>query len=201
MCGPLILALPARVGGLRAHLLYHLGRICTYTLTGALLGAAGGLATEAGELAGLARTQTALSVFSGVLLGLLGLNRLGLLPGAAWLVTPPVHKVPGQRSLMVRIQPGSDSLALLPLGLILGLLPCGLSYGAFARALSSGGAASGALMAFTFGCGTLPALLLLGTAAARPLRRHRRAFELLSGMILVGMAVALLSEALFRVGA
>ena len=46
-----------------------------------------------------------------------------------------------------------------------------------------------------FGLGTLPALLLLGGGAATLWQRFRPQAELLAGLIMVGMAVALLSDA------
>ena len=83
---------------------------------------------------------------------------------------------------------------MVGLGLVLGLLPCGLSFAAFAAALPSGGATEGALAVFAFGLGTLPGLLLLGTAASRLARRHSRVIELLAGLLLIGMAAAMVAD-------
>ena len=80
---------------------------------------------------------------------------------------------------------------MLLVGMLLGLLPCGLSYAAFARTVPSGGAAPGAMLAGAFGVGTVPGLLIVGTAASEVARRHARLFDLLSGLMLIGMAAVL----------
>ena len=41
MCGPLVLAFPARQGTRGAHVAYNVGRVTTYTILGALLGSLG----------------------------------------------------------------------------------------------------------------------------------------------------------------
>ena len=97
--------------------------------------------------------------------------------------------------MMRRVLDRRGGVRLFALGSMLGLLPCGLSYGAFARTLTAGGMGQGALWAALFGAGTLPGLLLLGTGAAALWRRFRAESELLAGLIMIGMAVALLVEA------
>ena len=199
MCGPLVLALPASRGRLRSHLLYHAGRITTYTIVGAVLGAIGsglvGLSSLSSEdpMGTVARVQVVVSLGAAVLLGWLGLARLGIMAEPSWMAMATPSRVPGFSRVLRRAAAGG-SLSMVGLGLVLGLLPCGLSFAAFAAALPSGGAAQGALAVFAFGLGTLPGLLLLGTAASRVARRHRRAIELLAGLLLVGMAAAMVAD-------
>ena len=52
-----------------------------------------------------------------------------------------------------------------------------------------------ALAAFAFGLGTAPGLLLLGTGLATVVRRYRRASDLLSGLLMIYMAVRLVIKA------
>ena len=200
MCGPLVLALPAQRGGFLGHLLYHLGRVCTYSLVGAVVGSAGAaMAAAAGAAGGsvdwVARVQVTVSLLAAALLLGLGLLRLGVVREPAWMATASPVRIPGfrrvQRGAMARRGLGS----LFLLGLMLGLLPCGLSYAAFVRALPAGGPAQGALLLAGFGVGTIPGLLAIGTAASAFARRHARLFDLLSGLLLVWMAASLAVDA------
>ncbi|HPF36022.1 sulfite exporter TauE/SafE family protein [bacterium] len=183
MCGPLVAAFPARLGGLPPHLWYHLGRVTTYTLVGALLGAVGG------TLGGVARLQVLMGGVAAVVLLLFGLSRIGLVREPRLMLSASPAAIPGFDA--VRRAAASRPLGMLPLGLVMGLLPCGLSYAAFARALAADGFVAGGLLVAAFGAGTLPVLLLAGTAGAAAYRRHRALSEVLSGVLMIGMAVEL----------
>ena len=60
-------------------------------------------------------------------------------------------------------------------GLTLGFLPCGFLYAALAAAASSGRAEIGAAAMIAFGCGTVPALVVVGIAGQAAGRRWNRA--------------------------
>lgn len=200
MCGPLVLALPGASGKVSANLLYHLGRLLTYTLIGAIMGGIGaGIADVAGgagqaQLRTVTRIQLGFSAAAGLFLLLFGLTRIGLVPEPRWMSVASPSRLPGFEGVRERALVRRQRLSVFLFGLLLGLLPCGLSYAAFARALPSGGADRGALMALTFGLGTVPALLLLGTAASGWASRHRRLSDLLAGLVMVGMGVSLLVD-------
>jgi len=187
MCGPLVVAFPSRVGSFRAHVWYHLGRVGTYTLVGAILGGVGGALARLG---GLAHLQVALAALAAVFLLLFGLNRIGLIREPSVLRAANPSWIPGY-GVVQRAAGSRRALDMLPLGLFLGLLPCGLSFAAFARALPSGGFWQGGLLVACFGAGTLPGLLLLGTAASQLLQRYRVLSEILSGVLMIAMAVDL----------
>jgi sulfite exporter TauE/SafE len=57
-------------------------------------------------------------------------------------------------------------------------------------------ALQGALLTAVFGLGTLPALLLVGMGASGWIRRHQRPTEILSDLLMIGMAVSLALDAL-----
>lgn len=207
MCGPVVVALPGRYQRRRAHLAYHLGRLGTYTLVGALLGGAGHGLTRLFDLAPrqallwTGRLQVSLSVPVALFLLFMGLTRLGLAGEPRWMAVAMPSKLPGYASVMSHVLDRRNMLWLLAMGLLLGLLPCGLSYGAFARSLAAGGAAEGALLTALFGLGTLPGLLLLGSGAAPLFRRFRHQMEIISGLIMIGMGVSLLAKAWDALGA
>lgn len=198
MCGPLIVALPGQTGRFSAHLAYHTGRLITYTLIGALMGALGGglirLASVLGSdpMAWMARTQLGIGLLAGLFLLFFGLSRLGFVAEPDWLAVASPSSMPGWRGLMNRVADRRSNGDLFLMGLILGGLPCGLSYAAFAKALSAGGMLAGGAMALVFGLGTLPGLLAVGAGAAAFLRRYRRQADLLAGLIMLGMAAMLL---------
>ncbi len=202
MCGPLILAFPGRQERLSGHLAYNSGRILSYSLVGLLLGGLGqGLALLAGEASLLwtLRVQLLLSLLAALFLALFGLSKLGFLKEPKLLSSASPGRLPGFQSLQRRLSASQATqrgamIPLLFIGVLLGLLPCGLSFAAFAKALGAGGALRGALMGLSFGLGTLPSLLLLGLSASRLSLQHRQLSDLIAGMLMIGMAAALLLE-------
>ncbi len=207
MCGPLVLALPSThpsgSGRFASHLFYHLGRVATYTGIGAVMGAVGaGLSAlapggEGDTLVRISRAQVAVSLFAAVFLLTFGLTRLGLIPEPGWVSNLTPSKLPGFRRLVRVTGAKKELFAIGAFGLLMGLLPCGLSYAAFSRALPAGGPAQGALLVAAFGVGTAPGLLFLGAVASRMSARHRRLSDLLSGVLMIGMAVSLAAKALY----
>lgn len=199
MCGPLILAFPARHGGALAHLAYNLGRIVTYAIVGAILGSLGqGLVRYGmgGSLLWTVRIQLVFALLAALLLMLFGLAKLGFVAERGLLAMANPGRLPGFRRLQRRIGRGGGIIALFALGLLLGLLPCGLSFAAFARALAAGGPVGGAALGLAFGLGTLPSLLLVGGVASRLGAAHRRLSDLIAGLLMIGMAITLAFDAL-----
>ncbi len=202
MCGPLVLAIPTGAGRISAHISYNLGRITTYTAVGAFVGGIGAGVSRLAAVAGgdplvwIARIQVAFSLVAAALLLLLGLFRLGILQEPGWMTVASPARIPGFRRVREGVAAGSDRVSVFLFGLMLGFLPCGLSYAAFARALASGGVPAGALLLLLFGLGTLPGLFLVGTGASGFVRRYRQYSDLLSGMLMTGIAVSLAADAL-----
>jgi uncharacterized protein len=177
MCGPLVasLGLAAPQAGLRRALagqaLYHAGRVTTYACVGAAMGLTGSFVNLAGRLAGL---QDAVAVGAGLLMVLMGLGQTGLLPATR----RAEERLAGKVFRAVRaVLEGGAAGRHYALGLALGFLPCGLSYSAFVGAAATGGLPQGLLFALTFALGTVPALLLVGGAAAALSPRLRGALR------------------------
>jgi sulfite exporter TauE/SafE len=202
MCGPLVVALPGQTGRFTAHLAYHAGRLITYSVIGALMGAAGGgllgLAAAIGgnPLVWIARAQMGISLLAGLFLLFFGLSRLGFVAEPRWLAVSMPNRMPGWGRLMYQAAAQRGNLDLFLMGLFLGGLPCGLSYAAFAKALSGAQLLSGAATALIFGLGTLPGLLAVGAGAAVFLNRFRRQADILAGLIMIGMAATLIVKVL-----
>ena len=194
MCGPIVVALPGSSRRLPAHLAYHAGRVTTYAGVGALVAALGAGLGRAAASSGtdpigtVARLGVVVSLVAALVMLVLGLARLGVVREPALLSTASPSRLPWLRAVQERAFGGSV-FAVLLLGLLLGLLPCGLSYAAFARVLPVADPVRGGLLVAAFGAGTVPGLLLLGGGGAAFARRHARTADLLSGVLLVGMAV------------
>jgi sulfite exporter TauE/SafE len=191
MCGGVVSALsmqlPSRQSPLLLHLGYNFGRIASYSIAGALVGAVGGLGLMLNDLLPV---QIALYVFANLMLVALGLYLVGI---PALLL--PVERM-GQH-LWKRIQPltrrflpvRSSGQAFL-LGGLWGWLPCGLVYSILTLALLSGSALRGAAVMLAFGLGTLPNLLMAGVMLAkfRGIVRNRKV-RLISGALVLGFGL------------
>lgn len=199
MCGPLVLALPGRSGQFTPHLAYHLGRVLTYTLVGAIMGGMGaglmhlGGAGDADVARQVLHIQVYLALVTAGLLLWFGAIRISLIPEPRWMGRINPEKLPGYQRLLRAGLHGQRG-GMLGVGLLMGLLPCGHSYGVFIRALPAGSLWSGALMVFIFGLGTVPGLLLVGMLPAGLVRRYRRPSDIIAGLIMVYMALALLAK-------
>lgn len=172
MCGPIVVAFSLNLKGKSIfvpQLLYHLGRISTYTMLGGVVAAAGSFTMVAAHLE---RFQKGVMVFAGALIVLMGLAMAG------WL---PVGQIFGDHSSPGRwISKGfgkllkvKSTIVYLPLGLLLGLLPCGPVYTALLGSARAGmdadsiyqGMLAGMGLMGAFGIGTVPALFLVAKLA------------------------------------
>lgn len=201
MCGGIVTALAlshrdsAAAGRLVFNLLYHAGRICTYSALGLLAG----LAAQAGmvdELRPLVRWLflaanlfvAAIGIFTA-----LGVRALGIsaLDGTGWGV------LKGQLS---RLSASGSVLAAFPAGLLMGLLPCGLVYGVLISAATSGSALKGGGMMLAFGCGTLPVLLAYGQVASTLSALGRGVFQRCMGGVVAMLGLLGVWKALAALG-
>ena len=162
MCGPLMLAIPLPASERRVvvwqMLLYHAGRILSYSALGVLFGLLGkGIA--------IAGFQQVLSLASGVFIIAMAF--------VAWRFEHLVTALPGfgaftravQQKLGVLLRDHNRS-ATFSIGMLNGLMPCGMVYAALAGAISTTNSAEGGIFMALFGLGTLP-LLLTATVAGR----------------------------------
>ncbi|MGL4449198.1 sulfite exporter TauE/SafE family protein [Shewanella sp.] len=193
MCGGLVGAFSAQIpqaktGNLLAHQLrfllsYHLGRLLSYTVAGALVG---GSAAMLGHLFEVDSYLLVLRMVAGLMMIATGLY-IAKLWGAIvhiermgkwlWLALKPV----AQR--FVSIQRPTQALMA---GMIWGWLPCGLVYSTLTWAVASGSMYQGGCIMLAFGLGTLPALLTAGVAAKQLANWvQQKTIRLMSGLLLV----------------
>jgi len=169
MCGGIAAALNLGSGQRhRITLLYHTGRLLSYTLLGGLLGFAAGSVSLTGWTLGLRYLAGAMLIAMGLYIGNWW-HGLLLLERAGAILWRPVQ------SLSRRWLPVRNGLHALALGLCWGLMPCGLIYSSLAWAATAGNALESALLMLVFGIGTLPAMLAVSYGAAGTRRLLERA--------------------------
>ncbi len=197
MCGPVVAAFSfnrAEGGSIRPHLMYHLGRVTTYSMVGGVAGFTGSFLDVA---AVIAPYQRAVLTATGVLIALAGLVLGGWLPGGA-----AAARVGGGGLIpkACRLLAGEGTAgAHFPLGLVLGFLPCGLVYAALLAAAREGmeagdhgtGFLRGFLVMALFGAGTVPALLAVGKAAGAVSARTRAGLSRLSAALVAVAGIVL----------
>jgi len=200
MCGGIVGALSFGLASTASRwpilLAYNAGRISSYTLAGAIMGALGFY------FSGLLPVQTA----QRVLLSLAGLFLIlmGMYLAGWWNALARIESVGGV--LWRKIEPLGRGL--LPvrsawqgylLGLLWGWLPCGLVYSALVWTVSAGGAMEGASLMLAFGLGTLPNLLLMCVAATQLARWLRQPWvRAFAGGLVMLFGVLLLFDAWAR---
>jgi sulfite exporter TauE/SafE len=192
MCGGIAGSFGLSTGGAPARtlgfsLLFNGGRVLSYTIAGAIVGAAGlwtGKALALGDAAALLRVLTGL-ILVGVGLQLTfnwqGLRHLERFGGGLWRRLQPVTR---------KLLPVRSPRAALALGLLWGWLPCGLVYTMLLAAATLADPVDSALLMLAYGAGTLPAMVTAATAAQtlRKLVRHpvvRKA----GGILLLGFGI------------
>lgn len=159
--GALAIALPPEkraLGKIFPLLLaFNLGRVLSYTLAGAAVGALVWLAQDQFYQLGIVMRYLASLML--ILLGLYlaGWNRLlrhlESLGGKLWPLLQPAIK---------RLMPIRSPLQAIPIGMLWGWIPCGLVYSTLVWAATAEEWQQSAVIMFCFGLGTLPTLMATG---------------------------------------
>lgn len=201
MCGPLVLsqvasrmeAIPAAVMSERHRvtgallLPYHLGRITTYVILGAILAAIAGQMVSGDGFRWIA---VACLGFATIFLLGLAVPRLKRLLGDT---TQPL-----QGWWAGRLSRWVAPLFVAPfgwrgygLGVALGFIPCGLVYAALAAATAGGSALTGAMAMACFALGTVPALVTVAIGGQFALSHWRAVLLQWSPLLLIFNALLL----------
>ena len=201
MCGPLVMAYSLNIRkneasggnhpqnlwmkGFSHHAAFHLGRVFTYGMLGAL---AAGLAHLAGFSQALSNLRGWATLGGGTLMILSGLVLFKILPlpsftsgGSNFFFTRWIASLLHSRSLPAR----------LALGMAVGFLPCMLSWAMIVRAATAATPLHGFLTTVSFGLGTVPALFLTGLPASLLSLRVRFLGERAAAAAVIGMGCIL----------
>lgn len=193
MCGGIVSSLSLGVKDLAQNptrllaflLSYNLGRILSYILIGAIAGLLGQQLSY-GHIGGVSIAQLIAGLFM-IFLGLYlanwwrGLVQVEKLGAYLWRWIEPLGR---------RFLPVSNPIQAFALGMVWGWLPCGLVYTMVVWSLSSGSLQTGAWLMLGFGLGTLPMLLLMGTAMTQLNQLRQKAWiRTLAGVLVILMGI------------
>jgi sulfite exporter TauE/SafE len=191
MCGPIAMALPVHQfdaqGKALRYVLYHIGKILSYTLLGAVVGSFGAgfllLGVQQWLSIGIGVLMILFVLFSGNYFGSFSIGIFSKLNG--WIKT----------KFSAFIQQKTLS-SFWFIGLLNGLLPCGLVYAGLAGALATFSVAGAVGFMFFFGLGTVPLLMLFTIYANAAGFKTMRAFQKAVPVVLIAMGVLLILRGL-----
>lgn len=188
MCGGIIAALSLSIrqnrGILWLQLAYHVGRLTTYAFIGMVLGWVGSMVVYREGFQAASRT---ILIGADLLLIVAGLASAGLAGRRSPLEFEWLAPTRLLGRAVTRLRQWPPAAAALPLGMVFGFLPCGLLYAVAVAATQSAAPDRGALLMLAFGLGTVPALLLVGSAAAWLGQRGRRWMMRAAGLTVAAM--------------
>lgn len=201
MCSPLTIAFsshqqnPKWQQQLYFHTLLNLGRIISYALVGAGIGAVGSVLIASGQMAGVgSQLRRMMAIVTGLMLIWFGLRQIkpDFLPRL-----PILHPLTG--GIHKRLSAGMVNLSLHTrwwtpalLGLVWGLVPCGFLYAAQIKAAETGNLWRGAATMLAFGLGTMPSMLGVGVSASLVSGDRRSQLFRLGGWITVIVGITTL---------
>jgi len=144
MCGGIMLSQSLSKNDIKAPLLYNLGRVVSYTILGAIIGAVGSV------LSINTATSIIIYIIAGVFMIIHGANTMGfnIFRGFSF-------KLPFISKCFTKTSTSTPFLV----GLLNGFMPCGPLQTMQLFALSTGSMTKGALSMFAFSVGTIPLML------------------------------------------
>ena len=207
MCGPIAIAFSlsdhqssksTHWQRFQFHLLLNLGRIVSYVLIGAAIGAIGSVLVAGGQFAGLGSVlRRGMAIVMGLLLVWLGLAQIY----PQWIPRFPLLHPLAEGKLRDRLSHSMVSASLKPhrwtpmlLGLAWGLIPCGFLYTAQIKAAETSNLWLGGSTMLAFGLGTLPMMLAVGFAGNWIKPQHRAQLFQLGGWITLMIGVLTLAR-------
>jgi len=162
MCGPFALLLGATestwTAGLTRQLVYSAGRVFTYTVLGSFAGYGGLYFADAAPK--LVNVPAVMSILAGCFLVYQGLSTAGVFQFRQRATSSGPCLAGGLLANFLK-SPATGDVFLA--GLFTGFLPCGLVYGFIGIAASTRDVLLGALTMMTFGLGTIPIMVGLGS--------------------------------------
>lgn len=187
---------PSITSHLAFNLLLNLGRVLSYALVGAAIGALGSVLIAGGQLAGIdSALRQGITIFTGLLLVWFGLAQISpqLLPHIP-LLHPFTQGQLHERlnRWMMRFSQSDQWWTPALLGAIWGLMPCGFLYAAQIRAAETGNPYLGAATMLAFGIGTMPMMLGVGVSTAFLSRDRRSQLFRLGGWVTLTIGLLLL---------
>ncbi len=182
---------------LRFHLLLNLGRILSYVLVGAGIGAIGSVLMAGGQMAGVGSLlRRSIALLTGGLLIWFGLAQINPQIPRLPLLHPLTQGKLHQRlsSAMVKLSLNPQSWTPFLLGAVWGLIPCGFLYAAQIKAAETASLWRGSATMLAFGLGTLPMMLGVGLSASLISADRRSQLSRIGGWLTLTIGILTLSR-------
>ena len=204
MCGPIVVSLSLNLKGKNLflpHLLYNCGRIITYAVLGAVMGATGSFTLVASNIAGI---QKGAMIFAGSLIIVMGLAMSGWIPLGRVFSGDTCNFGGVIPKNFRRLSGIKSTTAYFPIGLLLGLLPCGPVYTALLAAAGAGMKAATPLEAIIkgtgvmicFGLGTVPALFLVAKLVDMGWLKKREVIYRIGAILMMAVGIYFVVKAI-----
>ncbi|MBR1659142.1 MAG: sulfite exporter TauE/SafE family protein, partial [Oscillospiraceae bacterium] len=178
-----------RLGALAPSFAYNLGRVCSYTAVGFILGLLGMLLGGRSGAGVSALLQGSLKLLAGCVMVVMGVNLLGLFPALRrFTLRPPrfLLRFLGKRR--------GNAAGPFLVGLLNGLMPCGPLQSMWLVALAAANPFTGALSMLLFSLGTVPLMLGLGSAVSLLGRRFTDSVMKVGAILVIVLGLAMLSQ-------
>lgn len=175
------------------HLLLNLGRLISYALVGAGIGALGSILIAGGQIAGSGSSlRQGIALITGVMLIWFGIIQiqpkfLPRIPLLHPLIQGGLHD--RLNAAMVKLSLHTRWWTPALLGMVWGLMPCGFLYTAQIKAAETGNLWRGAATMLAFGLGTLPIMLGVGVSTSLVSADRRSQLYRLAGWVTIAVGV------------
>ena len=170
-------------------LAYNLGRVCSYTVIGFVLGLIGMIIGGGSDVGISSLLQGLLKIIAGIFMVVMGINMLGIFP---WLRKFTIY-TPKAISKVLR-KKKSDAKAPFAIGLLNGLMPCGPLQSMWIVALATGNPFAGAMSMFLFSLGTVPLMLGLGSIVSLLGKKFTDQVMRVGAILVVVLGLSMLSQ-------
>lgn len=199
MCGGIGISqsLPGKgeAGTLLPNILYNLGRVCSYTAIGFLLGLVGSIIGGGGSVGVPVVLQGILKNVAGLFMVIMGINMLGIFPGLRRLAihTPvAIARIIGDKKKTAR--------GPFVIGLLNGLMPCGPLQAMWIVAFATASPGAGALSMFMFSVGTVPLMLGLGSLVSLLGKKFTSQVMKVGAILVVVLGLSMLTQGVMLSG-
>lgn len=180
-------SMPTKQGnGVVTLLLYNLGRISSYSIAGFIFAGSSSLLII---WLGGKESLIYLRIIAAIMMLLLAFYIARIWNGLLFIEKIGQYLWRFIKPLAQYFLPLKHPLLAFPLGFFWGWLPCGLVYSTLIWAISSGDAVNGLVIMLSFGLGTLPAMMLIGSLSTK--LKHilnYQWFRYTSGLVLAAFA-------------
>ena len=168
---------------------YNLGRVCSYTAIGFVLGLLGMLIGGGTDVGISSLLQGLLKITAGLFMVVMGIDMLGIFP---WLRKFTLH-MPKAVAKVIGKKRRAASLPFF-VGLLNGLMPCGPLQSMWIVSLAAGNPFAGALSMFLFSLGTVPLMLGLGSFVSLLGKKFTEQVMRAGAILVVVLGLSMLSQ-------